>query len=331
MTAPGNAIPPKGGRYRWHRRGVVLVVVAAVSVAVLTVLGFFGAWWWVFDVVSALRPQYAVVLTVATCLLVALGTRRLACGVAVTAVLNFVVIAPLWLASPAPPAKGDRLAVHFHNVHGGGDERFATVAEALSSSDADLVFLSEMSARWIELFRDADLPYRLVHPLRRQDHRRVMALSRIPVDAAEPVPLVHGGRSGGIAVDVTVEGRSLRLLAVHVQSPRSAETAAIRDAELSTVGDWVKTQGVPVAVIGDLNATGWSSAFRQLRRDTGLRDSQHGFGLQPTWMVGTGPLMVPIDHVLHDSAVTVVKRSTGAHLGSAHRSLQVVLAWRSDG
>lgn len=293
-------------------------------------LGFFGGWWWVADLVTALRPQYAVVLIVAAVLLVVLGAPRLAGLVAVPALVNLVLIAPLWLGSPAPAAPGDALRVHFHNVHGGGDERFAAVVEELASSDADLVFLSEMSARWIELFSDADLPYRVIHPLQREDHRRVMALSRIPVEAVEPVPLDEAARSGGIAVDVRVGGRPLRLLGLHVQSPRSATAAAVRDTELAAVAAWAAAQDVPVVVIGDLNATSWSSAFRTLRRRTGLRDSQHGFGLQPTWMVGSGPLMVPIDHLLHSADLTVVERATGAALGSAHRSLEAVLAWRAE-
>jgi hypothetical protein len=51
--------------------------------------------------------------------------------------------------------------------------------------------------------------------------------------------------------------------------------------------------------------------FRELRRATGLRNGKHGFGLQPTYMDGTGPFMVPLDHLLHDQALTLTDRSTG--------------------
>jgi endonuclease/exonuclease/phosphatase (EEP) superfamily protein YafD len=303
-----------------------LILLGAIPAAVLSLLGFFGGWWWVFDLAAAFRVQYAVVLTLAAALLLVVRARRSALAIAVVAILNGVVVAPLWLGVPVPGAEGATLRVHFHNVHGGGDERFAEVARELASSDADVVFLSEVSARWIELFGGAELPYTIVHPLRVEDHRRLLALTRIPIDGVEAVPLVAGSRSGGIAVDLTLGGRPLRMLALHAQSPRDARSAALHDAEVTAVGEWVTAQDVPVAIVGDLNATAWSHPLRRLRRATGLRDSQHGFGLQPTWMEGAGPLMVPLDHVLHDAGVTVLDRSTGPALGSSHRSLQATLA-----
>jgi hypothetical protein len=80
-----------------------------------------------------------------------------------------------------------------------------------------------------------------------------------------------------------------------------------------------------VVVVGDLNITPWSHAFRSLER-AGLRNSQRGFGLQATWPAGYGPFMVPIDHALHSRDLTVTHREVGPAHGSSHRSVLVELA-----
>lgn len=322
---------PLGSR-RSRRRQIlgVLILMVAVPPAVLSVAGFFGAWSWALDLAAAFRPQYAVVLAGLAAGVGLLGRRGSAAVLGVLAIVNAVLVAPLWLSAPEPAAHTATLRVLFHNVHGGGDDRFERVAAALERSDADVVFLSEMSARWIDLFAATDLPYSVVHPLDVTDHRRIIALSRVPVRAVEPVLLVEASRSGGIAVEVLLDGRPVRILGLHTQSPRDARSSALRDDELAAAGDWVSQQRGPVVVVGDLNATPWSRAFRALRRDTGLRDSHLGFGLQPTWMTGTGPFMIPIDHALHDPTLTVVERTTGPSLDSTHYSLTARFAWRAD-
>lgn len=229
-----------------------------------------------------------------------------------------------------PGAHRTQLRILSHNVHGGGDERFARVAAELKETTADLVLLYEMSPRWIDLFGEAGLPFSVVHPLEEAGHRRIMVLSKRPVVAAEPVDLIQGSRSGGIAVDVTFDGRPVRVLAVHTHAPRNARSASLRDAELAAVRLWVSRQKIPVIVVGDLNVTPWSHAFRKLQGETALLNSQKGFGVQPTWPAGGGPVRVPIDHLLHDPELTTVGRSTGPSLGSAHLSLKVALAWRSE-
>ncbi len=78
-------------------------------------------------------------------------------------------------------------------------------------------------------------------------------------------------------------------------------------------------------VVGDLNASPWSYAFRPLA-DSDLVNSLNGFGLQATWPSVLGPFGVPIDHLLHSAEFTTVTRRTGPSLGSEHRSVFITLA-----
>ena len=81
------------------------------------------------------------------------------------------------------------------------------------------------------------------------------------------------------------------------------------------------------AVVGDLNASPWSWSFGRLTDGGALRNSQIGFGLQPTFSANSNVLFrVPIDHLLHSGDLTVVDRRLGDSLGSDHFSLIVELA-----
>jgi endonuclease/exonuclease/phosphatase (EEP) superfamily protein YafD len=288
--------------------------------------GFLGRWHWLLDLPSAFRPHYAALLAILGPAAWWAGRRVVASAFVAGAALNAAILAPLWLVTPAPPAGAGRLQVHSHNVHGGGDERFAQVVEDLRHSDADLVFLYEMSPRWIELFASTDLPFKVVHPTTPSEHRRIMALSRVPVSSARAVPLTSQS-TGGISVDVDLGDRPVSVLGLHTLAPRSKASAALRDRELAAAGRWARRQKLPVVIVGDLNATSGSSAFKSVERSADLIDSQRGFGLQPTWMAGYGPFRVPIDHLLHSPQLTTTDRDTGPSLGSAHLSLQVDLAW----
>jgi endonuclease/exonuclease/phosphatase (EEP) superfamily protein YafD len=321
--------PPPAGR-PWRRVVVALTLAGAVPVATLSLAAFLGGWWWLLDVAAALRPQYAAWLAAAAVVLVLLGARRSGAGIAAIALVNVAVIAPLWLDAPAAADGHETVRIHFHNVHGGGDERFHAVTGALATEEADLVILSETHPDWIELFAATTLPHAVVHPTRADEHRRLLVLSQHPIDEIRAVPLVADSRAEAVAVDLTLDGRPLRVLGLHATAPRGRDQSAVRDTELAAVAGWVAEQTVPVVVVGDLNITPWSHPFRELRHATGLRNGKHGFGLQPTYIDGTGPLMVPLDHLLHDPALTLTDRSTGPALGSTHRSLHATVGWSAD-
>jgi endonuclease/exonuclease/phosphatase (EEP) superfamily protein YafD len=93
------------------------------------------------------------------------------------------------------------------------------------------------------------------------------------------------------------------------------------------VGEQRELGRVPV-VLGDLNASPWSTDFRLLL-DAGLLDSERGFGPQGTFPAGWA-VQLPIDHCLHDPALVTTAREVGADLGSDHRPLLVELALGED-
>lgn len=92
---------------------------------------------------------------------------------------------------------------------------------------------------------------------------------------------------------------------------------------------WIQERdsyGSNLIIAGDLNTTPWSPHFRQLIRQTKLRDSQKGFGLQPSWPAWAPWLGIPIDHVLLSQRLHILQRKVGPDVGSDHLPVFVELS-----
>lgn len=295
--------------------------------AVLTVAGFVAVPGWVADLAGAFRPHYAVIG--AACVAgMAVVRRWLGVLVAASVVaVNAAVLAPLWLNTPVPPLVGaPAFTVLWHNMIGASEERAPSLIEAIAAADADIVVLAQVEGAVAQaLDRSEVLPHDFVYHDR---DARVVVLARVPVSAVGPVgPLPTGSRHAAVALQAHVGSRRrVAILGMHTRSPRTPRRAAVRDAELAVAASWARDQDTSAVIVGDLNTPPWSRQFRDLARSAGLVNSLGGYGLQPTWPARWGLASVPIDHALHSPDLTVVARSTGPSLGSAHRSLRVTLA-----
>ena len=132
-----------------------------------------------------------------------------------------------------------------------------------------------------------------------------------------------------LAAELALAGRRIAVLAVHTLPPVGSDRAERRDAQLARTAAWVREQraaGLVPVVVGDLNASPFSAAFRGLLA-AGLVDSQRGFGLQASWPVGHPVPPIAIDHCLHDPALVTTARALGPALGSDHLPVRIDLAW----
>jgi endonuclease/exonuclease/phosphatase (EEP) superfamily protein YafD len=133
-------------------------------------------------------------------------------------------------------------------------------------------------------------------------------------------------RSSSLLFEVELGGRPVTVLAAHLVAPRSPSEEGVRDGQLRTLGRWARGHVGPEIVLGDMNATPWSSAIADLEEAAELRNSAQGFGFQATWPASLGSFGVPIDQLLHSAELTVVDRDVGPSFGSDHRSLWATVA-----
>ena len=299
-----------------------MLVIALVA----TVVGFLGGLWWPLDLAAHFRPQYGLGLVAVGAVFAWAKAWKTTTLAMIGLVVNAVLVVPLYLGSPAPRAlDSPTLKVLAFNVTEDHD-RFDEVFALFEESNADLIFIFEGGPRWEEAINQAELSYDLTPGLRTAFSFANAILVRDGLDVK-----IRGVRIGpntprAREVDLLFAGRPVRVLVIHPPSPTSQEKAQTRDEQLEAVADWSEAQNQAVLVVGDLNASPWSSAFRPLTASS-LVNSQKGFGLQASWPAWLGPLGVPIDHVLHSQDLTTVRREVGPGLGSEHRAVFVDLAW----
>ncbi len=223
---------------------------------------------------------------------------------------------PWWTASPRLPAdEGNRagFVVASANVH--LETLLPTALTAwLATANADVAVLVEVSPSYAEAL--STLPgYQYQHLAASNDPFGMAVISRHPMQAttfrdADGIARIEAGIDFG---DGCVE-----LIAVHPMPPLTPHFHAARDELILGLAQRPSKGGLPTLVVGDLNATPWSSAFAGLA-DRGL---QRASGLRPTWpSVGGGWIGIPIDHVLASSHWRVSGSELGPDLGSDHRPL----------
>jgi endonuclease/exonuclease/phosphatase (EEP) superfamily protein YafD len=295
-----------------------LLVVAAVVGMLLPWIsdllsGHDGRIAWVVDLAAHWQWLYLAMLAVGA--LLGATIRR--------GWLFALLLAPLpwWSAAPRLDAAADsdaEIAVAAVNVHVSTRDAAALIGW-LASTSVDLVVVSEVSPAFAaSLERLPGFPHREIaaaeHPF------GIALLSRFPMRAvavrdAEGVARIEARVDTGMGC--------VELFAVHPIPPMSPRLYAARNQLLRDIAGRAFEQDVPRLVVGDFNATPWSSAFSILSKH-GLRRATD---LRPTWpSKWRGWFGIPIDHVVGSGQWRVLETRTGPELGSDHRPLRVRLA-----
>jgi len=271
---------------------------------------------WVLDLAVHWQWLYALALlpVVSVC---ALRSRR------------WLILAPLSLLPmiTAAPRLGDASAAsvdsHFTvvsaNVHLATRDPQALFAW-LADAPADAVVVVEVSPDYAQaLSRWPDYPFRVIEPA--LDPFGIAVLSRHPLANAQVLHDTRGLASIDVAID-TPQG-CVALRALHPMPPISPEDKAIRDRELAAAVSDLSLSVRPALIVGDFNATPWSSAFAPFARQGWRRATS----LAPTWPAwGRGLVGIPIDQVLANAAWQRVDSTRGPDLGSDHFPVRVTLA-----
>lgn len=306
---------------------MIAIIVPAVALALISVAAFGGRWVWWLDVLANFRAQYVVGLAVFGLIIMMSRWKKTGYAVLAASLVNLVVVLPLYVGSPAEArVEAPTLRVMSFNLLS-TNEGYSEVIDYIQSIDPDLVFLHEASRPWEVAMESADLGYEIVRP--RSDD---LIFGTLVLVRGEGVTAVSHGFSASspraVALVYTPPGwsTSLAVLGTHPLAPTDAERADLRDAQLAFAGSWAAEQTGAFLVVGDFNSTPWSWPFRRLMATAELRNSQSGFGLQPSFPTTSNLLLrVPIDHLVHSAALEVTGRRLGPALGSDHFPLVVDL------
>ena len=306
---------------------MILLAIPAVGLAAVSIAAFFGEWIWWLDVLANFRAQYAIALAVLGVLVMMSKWRRIGYGVLGVAAINLLVVLPLYVGSPGPSeATAPSVRVMSFNLLS-TNESFSDVVEYIEVTDPDLVLLYEASRPWEVALESSGLDYEIIRP--RSDN---LIFGTLVLVRGEDVEAVSFGFAEAQPRAVEIKYRptgwpeEVSVLSTHPLAPTEKQRAALRNAQLAFAGDWAASQEGAFFVVGDFNATPWSSPFRKILASAELRNSQIGFGLQPSFpAMSVFVMRVPIDHLLHSPELNVRDRRLGPALGSDHFPLLVDL------
>ncbi len=271
---------------------------------------------WLLDLAAHWQWLFAIGLVV-LCVTIGLATHRDRRWWA----LIPIAAAPLWTASPVLPDADDKatpeLTVIVANVHAGNrDPR--PLLDWLATAPADVVVLLELSPAYAEALASAapDYPHRELLP--DDSPFGIGLLSRRPLAgfethaSADDIPFL-------LAMLDTPQGQA-RLIAVHPMPPLQPHWRHERDLLLEVAAR--DSRELPTLVVGDLNATPWSTALLSPR----TRDLRRTTGFAPTWRPFGGRWFgLPIDHVLASPHWQRVHAERGPDIGSDHLPIRVAL------
>lgn len=293
-----------------------LVAVVAVPLGLLSIAAFFGGADWRLDLVANARVQLWWIAGLLVVLALVSRSRTAILTAAAVAIVNVAVVVPLYVPSPGD-AQGDPIRILSFNLLS-TNEHYAEIVDYIRETEPDVVFLHEGTALAEQALAGFHLPeYEMVSG--RTPELIFGTIALVP-PGSEVENLGFGSRQAR-AMQVVVDGISI--LGVHPLPPVSEIEAGLRDAQHESYARWA--EGRPRAiVVGDFNTTPWTAPFRELLA-AGLRNSQQGHGVAPTWEVGR-LWALPIDHLLHTPDLVTVERVVGPDLGSDHRPLLVDVA-----
>ncbi|MCH9673641.1 MAG: endonuclease/exonuclease/phosphatase family protein [Gammaproteobacteria bacterium] len=297
----------------------VVVVFAAIT-AISTALGFAGDLYWVFDLFSNFRMQYFAAAFVAGIALFLLDRRVLSFLCAFVALANLGVIVPLYPVAPdgeqdVEEASIVKLLVLNLDVQ---NRQTARLLELIDKHSPDTLVFLEFNERWQAELSTVSTSYPHHLEYARQDNFGMAMFSRKAFDGKIVQNL------GGPALEATFA--NYKIFAAHPPPPITESWAMLRDVHAQSLGLLLGEQQGAALLVGDFNATPWSTAYRALMRDSGLADCGRSSGIQPSWPTGLWPLYIPIDHCFHNSKVTYVKKTLGPKIGSDHLPIFVEFA-----
>jgi endonuclease/exonuclease/phosphatase (EEP) superfamily protein YafD len=295
-----------------------------MGVGLLSVAGFFGTYHTYLDWTAHFKPHYLVVSLLGCLAATSLQLWPWALGALVAFALNLIVIVPWYVPPPSPsptasvPLKVLCANVQYTNTH------YAAFLALIRAEQPHVVIAQEANEAWLAHLTGlhAQFPYAITLP--RRGGSGLAFYSRLPLARYDMLALGQQQRPGLLA-HLTLGDRSLALCTVHPRAPLRNYGMGPRNEQLWAVAAILQTVPPPKLLIGDLNTSPWSPAYRRVVRATGLRDGRQGFGLLPTWPAYLPWVAIPIDHCLVSPEIMVVQMRTGPKIGSDHLPLIVDL------
>jgi len=308
------------------RRGILSVgVLLTLTLLAATCCATGARYFWLFDLAVHFRVQYAVMGLIGFVLLLVARAPAWALLALIVASWNAMYAAPALVSHPpslprvaGEAATGDpvRLRVASINVLYTNDE-YSKVADFVQRERPDAVAMLEMTAKWRQALAGLDKIYPHRYQTTGVGGRGITFWTRLPMKDVSVLP-IGVRQEPAIQATLEVQGREIRVFAVHTTWPMAPASARRRNQQLELLAERARAVTLPLVVMGDMNITPFSPHFQQLLADSGLHSAAEGFGWQTSWPSFLPAAGIQIDHALVNSRVAVEHFTRGTPTGSDH-------------
>ena len=289
-----------------------------ISSGILSLTGWLGKTWWIFDLTANFRVQYFTVQILILIPALLLRKNVIALIAGCFTLINFALIIPLYL--PATKVNlsplDDSVKIIYANVFT-ANTNVTALNELIERHKPDILILSEINDRWVRELNYLEKDFIFSRKFPRIDNFGIGIYSRIPLREFNKLYL-GSARVPALKTTFYLNEQPITLFGLHALPPVSKNYFDERNKQLESLTTTVNQTKNAVIVIGDLNMTQWSPYFKTLIKQTGLKDSRQGFGLQPSWPSMLPVLFIPIDHCLVSPEIAVKSRMVGSGIGSDH-------------
>ncbi len=317
---------------RWSLGGA-LVLVCACSVVSWVETGLPDSVLWFFYLLGNFRLQFLVCQVVAFSFLAIQfcfeQTRRKTIGLSLVLLLPFLLInlsylLPYYATKPVKrPTELAQPALKLMLINIGPIENFDLLLKLIRSSEPALIGVVEHNREFERVFTLSEWKKR--YPYKTAQAGYGLALySQIPLQL-KPSGLMSLNNGTSLLAEIQWKNQPISLLLTHPSVPLSPEALSRQKEQFSVLAKERSQLQENLILFGDFNSTTWQPHVQDLLRQSGLKDSMLGFGVQPSWMTKEPWVTVPIDHILVSQRFSVLKRFIGPEVGSDHRPVIVSL------
>lgn len=202
----------------------------------------------------------------------------------------------------------------------------------LDYSTADILFLQEVTPEFIRQIETVDqLKSIELHP---RDNTQGSAMLLNPtlenaLVSTEIIYLPDYSTRPLLTALFEINGAPLRIMSVHTTRPRNQQVDRFQQIEFEALAAWSlerQAAGEAVILIGDFNATPWSTRFQSLLTDGALSDSMRTVGVQNSWP--GRPFRwagIPIDGAVHSATIHTIERHVKSLPSTDHAVLSLTI------
>jgi len=317
-----NAIPKTAKRFWRFLISPAALARLAILAACGSILGFFGKLHWFLDLFNHLQAQYFVALLIITVVL-AVWRKPVEAAVAIGALMIPTARLAELYTTPIAKSDGPTLRVASFNVLGSND-RYDETIDWILQTDPDFIYLPECDAKWQQALKPLDAHYPYNGDKARSGNLGYCFRSRYPV-ISKDIPVLGKLKIPLLECVVRTPQGDVTVFGAHPVPPVSSFWANEQDIYLKELTRRCAATGTYAVILGDLNATRWSTQLEGIFDY--YEDSANGHGYSATWMRANWLVTIPIDHILIRGFRGASMRQLGPELGSDHRPVFADLVW----